>query len=585
MDGMFMNNLPPGTYLNGDRYQIKSILGSGGFGITYKAYDHLLHSLVAIKEYFPAQIAMRTSEDLMVLPRSASNLADFDWGLQRFLDEARTLSKFEAEPNIVRVKDYIREHNTAYMIMKYEEGTPLDEYLHKKGTLSEQQLQAMIFPILDGLRAVHAENFLHRDIKPSNIYLRKSNGPILLDFGAARQALGEHAGVTLTGIITEGYAPIEQYSQEAALTEAADLYALGATMYHCITGQAPPAAVRRMVAIKQNQSDPLLAAEKLVSKQYSAKWLKCIAWLLQLDAAKRPKNVAELQNALLDSVSSSNQNTVEQQNASMDSASASNKNNANSNSKTIADPVSSEDNLFSSGINGIAKTFNLLIKLSKTLVTVTRKIFGISKKLKSALVTLSIAVLIVAAIVYQLTGPSSGPSMQPTDLLTTAINYKKGIGVKKDFSKDYQLYQQAANGGNITALVKLGVFHYVGIVVGQNKQKARQMWTKAAYAGNPEAQYFLGSIHMAGYLKQYLSEGSVGANNPDLRQAHHWFKQAAEAGEARALRSLGVVYEKGLGVDKDLVKAKQYYQQAYNQGNEKAQDDLLRLNTYSGVLQ
>src|SRR5712692_4493929 len=195
--------LPVGSHI--ESYEIAGVLGIGGFGITYKGYDHSLHCDVAIKEYLPHGLAFRTGDGTTVIPKSDNDKKSYDYGLKRFLEEARILAKFK-ERSIVRVSRFLEINGTAYLIMDYEDGESLAEYLQKSGVLMEAEIRAIILPILEGLSAVHEKDFLHRDIKPGNIYLRKDGPPVLLDFGAARQALSERTQA-LTGMVTPGYAP------------------------------------------------------------------------------------------------------------------------------------------------------------------------------------------------------------------------------------------------------------------------------------------------------------------------------------------------------------------------------------------
>ena len=178
--------LPIGYRLQ--NYRIEGVLGVGGFGVTYLAVRATLGHQVAIKEYLPNEFAVR--DGTTVHPKSTSDRSDFEWGLTRFLEEAKTLARFEHR-NLVRVRDYFEGNHTAYIVMDYEDGEPLDRLLERHGTLTEAQLKRVLLPIVDGLREVHAAGFLHRDIKPSNVYVRRSDESlVLLDFGAARQALG-----------------------------------------------------------------------------------------------------------------------------------------------------------------------------------------------------------------------------------------------------------------------------------------------------------------------------------------------------------------------------------------------------------
>ena len=186
------------------------MLGFGGFGMTYLGFDHNLDKPVAIKEYLPSDIATRTA-DRSVAAQASEVRGDFQWGLERFVDEARTLARFDHR-HIIKVYRFFEAHGTAYIVMEYAEGETLSAHLERKGSLSEAELKAILYPLLDGLAVVHGADFLHRDIKPGNIVLRDVDGsPVLLDFGSARQAIGAKSR-SVTSIVTPGYAPIEQYS-------------------------------------------------------------------------------------------------------------------------------------------------------------------------------------------------------------------------------------------------------------------------------------------------------------------------------------------------------------------------------------
>ena len=208
MAAEYQHTLPVG--IDVEQYEIKNVLGAGGFGITYKGWDNRLHRDVALKEFLPVELAVRGKDDISVQPRDAKTRKEYTFGLKKFLEEARMLARFK-EPNIVRVTNFLEANGTAYLVMDYEEGESLAQYLGRHHILSEDQLNAIFIATLHGLRAVHDKSVLHRDIKPGNIYLRKDGTPMLIDFGAARQALGEQTH-SMTGIVTVGYAPFEQYS-------------------------------------------------------------------------------------------------------------------------------------------------------------------------------------------------------------------------------------------------------------------------------------------------------------------------------------------------------------------------------------
>ncbi|OQW93073.1 MAG: hypothetical protein BWK79_13070, partial [Beggiatoa sp. IS2] len=236
------NILPEGFLLQ--EYQIKSVLGKpGGFGITYLAKDTNLDQFVAVKEYLPTEFAIREGRSTVCI-RSVSDKEAFEWGLKRFTEEAQVLARFK-HPNIIWVLRFFRENGTAYMVMEYQEGENLAEYLKRLKILPEGDLLAIILPLLDGLEAIHQAGLLHRDIKPNNIYIRKDKTPVLLDFGSARDAIGQ-TSKTITSIVSPGYAPLEQYDNDIGEHGPwTDIYALGAVMYCAIAGEAPPASTRR----------------------------------------------------------------------------------------------------------------------------------------------------------------------------------------------------------------------------------------------------------------------------------------------------------------------------------------------------
>jgi serine/threonine protein kinase len=276
--------LPIGSFL--ESYEITAVLGSGGFGITYKGYDKSLACDVAIKEYLPHGLALRTTDGISVIPKSENDKKYYDYGLQRFLDEARMLAKFK-ERSIVRISRFLEANGTAYLVMDYEDGESLADHLGQSGVLTEAEIRKLLTPVLTGLRVVHAKGILHRDIKPGNIFLRQDGPPVLLDFGAARQALGEHTR-TLTGVVTPGYAPFEQYGSLGRQGPWTDLYALGATLYHCAVGKAPVESPDRVAALQDGSPDPLRPASEAAAGRCSLELLAMIDWMLAPNAKDRP---------------------------------------------------------------------------------------------------------------------------------------------------------------------------------------------------------------------------------------------------------------------------------------------------------
>ena len=274
--------LAKGTRLN--QYEVMNILGAGGFGITYMARDTTLDTTVAIKEYLPGELAVRQGGS-QVTAKSSLSQGDFDWGMDRFLAEARTLARFR-HPNIVRVNQIFQANNTAYLVMEYAKGQSLDDLLQKNGPLDEEQTKEILFPILDGLKRVHEQGFLHRDIKPGNIIIRDEGGAVLIDFGAARQAI-ETKSRAITSIVTEGYAPLEQYDGMGNQGPWTDIYALGAVAYKCMTGNKPPSATLRV------RSDPMVPLSIATKGKVSPTFAAAIEAALHVYENLRPQNIAD----------------------------------------------------------------------------------------------------------------------------------------------------------------------------------------------------------------------------------------------------------------------------------------------------
>jgi len=278
----YRNALPLGTMLL--EYRLESVLGAGGFGMTYLAYDTLLQKKIAVKEYLPVELAVRALDGAIV-PINTGTEYNYKWGLDRFLQEARLLAKF-SHPNIVQVKRYFEANGTAYMVMNYESGMSFSQLLKRIPQPDEPMLVKILMPLLDGLEAVHQAGFLHRDIKPSNIFIRDTGVPVLLDFGAARLSAGAVTR-TMTSILTPGYAPLEQYSKDGNQGPWTDIYSLAAVFYRAVSGENPPDVVGRMKADGVRQM--------LISlrDRYSARFLHGINRGMELDEKKRPQSVAE----------------------------------------------------------------------------------------------------------------------------------------------------------------------------------------------------------------------------------------------------------------------------------------------------
>lgn len=298
------SRLPDGCMLNAC-YEIEKVLGRGGFGITYLARDTKLDLPVAVKEYLPEPFASRT-DNHHVEPRE-SKVDLFDWGLSRFLSEAQILARFK-HPNIVRVNAAFEQHGTAYMVMEYEEGVSLEDYLRDKDCdRSQEFFEKHILAIMGGLQGIHDKGFIHRDIKPANLMVRNDaeQSPVLIDFGSARSTGGAEAG-KLTAVISAGYSPIEQ--QNSAAGEQGpwtDIYAFAASIREAITGEVPRASMDREFAARSSKArDPMQPlATTFTGRGYSHDFLNALDQGLSIMPEDRPQSLSEWRDIMQGKVS------------------------------------------------------------------------------------------------------------------------------------------------------------------------------------------------------------------------------------------------------------------------------------------
>lgn len=284
------NALPPGTRL--DEFELLGVIGVGGFGIVYLAYDHSLERKVAIKEYMPAGLAARTGTT-EVRVSSARHADAFAAGMRSFINEARLLASFD-HPALLKVYRFWEANGSAYMAMPYLQGQTLTQALRAMGhPPDERWLLALLAPLLEALETLHCARCFHRDIAPDNIMMLPDGHPLLLDFGAARRAI---AGMVqnFTVILKPGYAPVEQYGETPAMRQGpwTDIYALAAVVHFAILGRPPLPAVARMV----NDTQVPLASS--AAGLYSARFLAAIDRALAVRPADRPQSIAELRALL-----------------------------------------------------------------------------------------------------------------------------------------------------------------------------------------------------------------------------------------------------------------------------------------------
>lgn len=291
----------PGAILN-ERYVIGRALGHGGFSVTYLAWDALLLHKVAIKEYLPSEYATRRPGESRLTIFSGKEGEYFQFGKEKFLDEAKRLSAFQNEDGIVHVYDCFSANETAYLVMEYLDGITLSEYLKKEaavlpqGRIAPEKAISMLTPVMLSLQRVHDSGMIHRDIAPDNIMLLKDGGVRLIDFGAARHAVHD-CGKSMTVIIKDGYSPEEQYNSHSVQGPAADVYALSATLYQMITGITPPGAIERGEYLQKHKRDmlpPPSKFNKAVTKTQDTAILNGMA----LHTQDRTQSVAELYEEL-----------------------------------------------------------------------------------------------------------------------------------------------------------------------------------------------------------------------------------------------------------------------------------------------
>ncbi len=283
--------LPSGYQL--EDYRIEHQLSLGGFSIVYLATD-AEGRFVAIKEYLPNSLALRAEGEIRPLI-TEEHMPAFRYGMKCFFEEGRALAKL-SHPNVIRVLNFFRSNDTVYMVMEYENGRTLQEFIQKnKAVITENFIRNVFTKLLNGLREVHSHKLLHLDLKPSNIYMRNDYSPVLIDFGAARQTLARDTPM-LKPMYTPGFASPEHYSQRELLGPWSDIYSVGASMYASLAASAPQAADARI------DKDKLVPAMVRWDGQYSDHLLETIDWCLCLNHLYRPQSVFALQKALTEKV-------------------------------------------------------------------------------------------------------------------------------------------------------------------------------------------------------------------------------------------------------------------------------------------
>jgi TPR repeat protein len=550
-----LNSLQPGSELHW--YEIREILGQGGFGITYLADDKNLAHEVAIKEYMPIDLAAR-APDGSVEALSQDHLKRYLWGLERFIEEARTLGLFN-HPNIVRVRNVFQTNNTAYMVMDYELGESLQDILNRRKILDEDDIGTVIFPIIDGMKQVHAHGFIHRDIKPANIFIRVDGDPVLLDFGSARQALSGQ-DQSLTSIFSKGYAPIEQYSTEDEQQGAwTDIYAFGATMYRAVAGVPPSDAINRSSALSLASRDTYVSAVEIGAGRYSSTLLEAIDAAMQFKHQDRPQTISEWQTTFIAARSAA---PAAQPVPLI---------------KEILDPLTEKIRAAEAG--DVSAQSALAFIYAKGEGTEINDDEAFNWFTKAALQGDAVSQFNLGVMYakgrsvsqdYHLAFEWYKKAAEQGDInsqATIAMMYMKGIGSEKDQKAAFDWTLRAAKRGHLNSIFNLGEFYANGFAVEKNLIESFRWNKKAALKGHINAQLNLG----------YMYGKGEGVERDDT-EAYHWYRKAAESGHPNAQFNLGVIYAKGRGVASNVEEAKIWYKLADEQGVEQAGRALARLN-------
>lgn len=288
--------LRPGERLA--EFEILGLLGVGGFGMVYKAFDHSLHRSVAIKEYMPSALVGRVPGEQSLTVRSSSDASGYRAGLVSFVEEARVLAQFD-HPSLVKVFRFWEANNTAYMVMPLYMGMTLKQArVHMSSPPPEAWLRSVLWSVLSALRLLHDAQMLHRDISPDNIFLQYNGPPVLLDLGAARYAISDPHRKN-TAVLKVNYAPIEQYAEDDSDLRAgpwSDLYSLGAVVYGCLCNDTPAPSTVRII---RDRISPLPRVAKTIESQFGVSYGPAFVDAIQQAFAVRPDDRPQTIDALL----------------------------------------------------------------------------------------------------------------------------------------------------------------------------------------------------------------------------------------------------------------------------------------------
>ena len=552
------NALPVGYEFDG--YRIDSLLGSGGFGITYRATELSINRTVAIKEFLPAGMAWRSSEDLGVHALSDLDTQTLNWGRKSFQREAETLVNFRHE-NVVSVLRFFEANGTAYMVMAYEEGESLGNIL-KSGTLDQDEMEEVLFPLLDALENVHDKGFLHRDIKPSNIYIRRDGSPVLLDFGAAKEALGERSH-SLNVVLTPPFAPMEQYSSGEALGPWTDIYALGMTIVVCATNTELPDAMARSNAVMGGRGDPMKPPPKVLGKKFNDHFKEAVDYATRLLQEDRPQTVAEWRRCFREGHAPEATQVLgvrpAGKGAGMGDRAAGQK------PARRAGPGWP----IAAGVAGLLAAGGVGYAIYKHTEGGGQEVASLRAELTSMAASRDQANRTLSTTRSRLTGYINARAARAKQNMLAvsemiqhagSIKGKKDEAVKvykqaqqqyftkRDYKAAHRLYLSAARMGHAEAQSVIAYMYYIGQGVSRDYSRAFTWNRRAAELGNAAAKTTLAHLYT-------LGQGT----KKDYAQAIIWAGRAVIAGSLRGYCHLGNLHSKGLGVPKSAKMAFKYF--------------------------
>ncbi len=616
------NALPVGYEFDG--YRIESVLGSGGFGITYKATELTINRTVAIKEFLPAGMAWRDSADHTVHAISDMDTQTLSWGRNSFQREAETLVNFRHD-NVVSVLRFFEANATAYMVMTYEEGESLGNILRDTGTLDQDEMEEVLFPLLGALEEVHEKGFLHRDIKPSNIYIRRDGSPVLLDFGAAKEALGERSH-SLNVVLTPPFAPMEQYSRGEPLGPWTDIYALGMTLVVCATNVDPPDAMARSNAVMAGREDPMKPPPKALGKKYDDNFKEAVSYATRLLQEDRPQTVAEWRRCFREGdapeatrilgasrslAAHAEGRTGAQAEGRMGERAAGNAPARRGAGWPIAAGLAGLLAIGGIGYGvyqqmeggGAAETLRAqLTSMSASHDRSTKALASTRTQLKGLMDARALRAKRNMLAASELIRHAESIRTRKDEAIKLHKEAQRYYFDRRDYKAAHRLYLAAARMGHAEAQSVTAYMYYIGQGVGRNLEQAFLWNRRSAELGNASAKTTLAHLYTVGHgtRKDYalaiiwagravvagsvrgwchlgnLHRNGLGVPKSDT-EAFKYFRAGANKRDRWCMFELGRAYETGAGVQRNRAQALHWYRQSADKGYSRAREALRRL--------